>query len=250
MDDLSKQLNDCNTGCVIGDKCINHLMYADDLVVFSPSSAGFQQLLAVCSDYGAGNDIQYNSKKSVVLICRTKEDKSLKFPDFKLAGNNLEVSDKVKYLGHFITDDMKDDDDIYRQCCKIYAQANILARKFSMCSDAVKISLFKAYCTPLYTAHLWVNYKKGSMKRIQVAYNDAMRILLKRPRWCSANDIFVSTRVNTLQAVVRNLMYKCICRINASVNGIIMGLSNIRLSTVRYQSEIWRHWHICLFLAK
>jgi len=38
--------------------------------------------------------------------------------------------------------------------------------------------LFKAYCTTIYTAHLWSSYKKSSMQKLQVAYNDAMRILL------------------------------------------------------------------------
>ncbi len=37
---------------MIGNILVNHIMYADDLVVFSPSSADLQQLLTMCSDYG------------------------------------------------------------------------------------------------------------------------------------------------------------------------------------------------------
>ncbi len=103
---------------MIGNKQVNHLMYADDLVVLSPSSAGLQQLLSVCSVYGVENDIKYNANKSAVLICRTKEDQTPKFPAFKLAGNDQVVSNKIKHLGHF-TDKLTDDDNIYGQCCKI-----------------------------------------------------------------------------------------------------------------------------------
>ncbi len=39
---------------------MNHIMYADGLVVFSPSSAGLQQLLNLCSDFGLEHDILYN----------------------------------------------------------------------------------------------------------------------------------------------------------------------------------------------
>ena len=53
MDDLSVKLNNCNTGCRVG----NHLMYADDLALLSPSSAGFQQLLNVCTEYGIKYDV-------------------------------------------------------------------------------------------------------------------------------------------------------------------------------------------------
>ena len=197
MDGLSRQLNGCNTGCMIGGVLVNHLMYADDLVTFSPSSAGLQQLLDVCSEYGVEFDIKYNSSKSAVLICRTKEDKSLKFPVFRLPNNPIDVCKKIKYLGHCITDDMNDDDDMYRQCCKLYAQANTIARKFTFCSTQVKVALFKAYCTPLYTAHLWSSYKKSSMQKLQVAYNDALRILLKVPRGVSASQMFVCAGVST-----------------------------------------------------
>ena len=37
---------------------------------------------------------------------------------------------KVKYLGHIITDDGMDDQDILRQCRQLYAQGNTLARIF------------------------------------------------------------------------------------------------------------------------
>lgn len=115
MNDLSRRLNGCNTGCMTGGTLVNHLMYADNLVTFSPSSAGLQEILNICSDYGVEFDLKYNSSKSVVLICRTKQDKWLKFPVLKLANYYLEVCKKIKYIGHCITDDMNEDD-IYRQC--------------------------------------------------------------------------------------------------------------------------------------
>ena len=40
MDELSCRLNKCNIGCMCGDLRVNHLMYADDLVVFCPYSGG------------------------------------------------------------------------------------------------------------------------------------------------------------------------------------------------------------------
>ncbi len=42
MDELSECLNVCKIDCMIGNTLVNHIMYADDLVVFSPSSAGLQ----------------------------------------------------------------------------------------------------------------------------------------------------------------------------------------------------------------
>lgn len=84
-------------------------------------------------------------------------------------------------------------------------QAKIFLCKLSFCSDEVKVSLFRAYCTPLNTAHLRSNYRTASLLRLQVAYNNAVRIVLRRPRWHNASEMFVSAGVNTFQAVLRNL---------------------------------------------
>ena len=247
MDDLSKKLSECKTGCMVGEKLINHLIYADDLVIMSPYSAGLQQLLNICTSYGAQFDIKFNPKKSVIMIARTKEDKNQKFPSFTLSNGTLDVVNKVRYLGHIISDDLCDDDDLKRQYCKLYGQANMLARKFHMCTDDVKVSLFRAYCTPLYTAHLWCNYSAAKMKKLHVAYNDAFRILLKVPRWTSASHMFVTNNVPTLHALLRNLMYKFTCRLLESKNKIISAITDFKQSVTRYTSGLWKHWRRCLY---
>lgn len=50
MDNLSQRLKTCKTGCSICSILVNHLMYAEDLVVFSPSSVGLLKLLNVRSE--------------------------------------------------------------------------------------------------------------------------------------------------------------------------------------------------------
>jgi len=40
------------------------------------------------------------------MICRSKEDKFMKFTDFFLSNVVLEVIRKFKYLGHTFTDDV------------------------------------------------------------------------------------------------------------------------------------------------
>lgn len=149
MDDLSRQLGACKTGCMVGDMVINHFLYADDLTILSPSSNGFQQLLNICSDYGVEFDIKYNAKKSGVMICRTKDDLKIKFPPFCLSGMELGRANTTKYLGHILTDTPEDDADTGRQRRELYVQANMLVRRFHHCTTDVKVNLFRTYCSPL-----------------------------------------------------------------------------------------------------
>ena len=64
----------------------------------------------------------------------------------------------VNILG-IITEDLCDNDDISKQYKRIYAQGNALIRKFDMCTESVKCTLFKSYCTSLYTCQLWFCYR-------------------------------------------------------------------------------------------
>ena len=96
MDDLSLQLKRCGTGCIVASSIINHLMYADDLVIFCPCSAGLRQLLRVCSQYGLDFDIQYIANKSNIMIVRSKEDRKLVFPDFFQHCIALKVCNEAK----------------------------------------------------------------------------------------------------------------------------------------------------------
>ena len=82
VDELSNQLNRLKTGCLVGNTIVNHLMYADDLVLLCPDSAGLQQMLKVCFQYGLDYDIKYNSKKSHIMIVRSAGDKKSIFQPF------------------------------------------------------------------------------------------------------------------------------------------------------------------------
>ena len=66
-----KNLKKCNFGCNLNGHLINHIMYADDLVFISPSSAGLSQLLHECETFGTRYNLKCNAKKSDVMIYRS-----------------------------------------------------------------------------------------------------------------------------------------------------------------------------------
>jgi len=151
MDDLSKELKKCKTGCMVGESLINHLIYADDLVVLSPYSAGLQQLLSV------HYDIEFNSKMSVI-INQGGSEATFSFIVFGRPG--AKCGSEIQVFG------LSDANCMHKPTCKCH-----------MCTEDVKTALFGAYCTPLSTVHLWCSYSEGKMKKMQVAFNDAFRIL-------------------------------------------------------------------------
>ena len=68
----SIQLGSARVGCTVGNMVVNHLMFADDICVFSPSISGLQCLLDICGDYAAEHEITCCNKTTGVPFCPKK----------------------------------------------------------------------------------------------------------------------------------------------------------------------------------
>ena len=169
----------------------------------------------MCGKYGLEHDIRFNPKKSTVIIFRNSFVKDFSYPSFVMNGQNIKEVPFVKYLGHVISADMKDDLDIMRQCRQLYAQGNALARRFLMCSDNVKVTIFRSYCSSN-TSQLWLKYKVNSIRKLYVAYSSAFRMLFMLPRDCSASGMFAVHNVMSCPALVRKLVFGFYKRVKAS----------------------------------
>ena len=123
--DLSVKLNSCHVGCYYSGGCINHLTYADDLVIMSPSVAGLYKLIHICESFGLSHDVLFNNKKSTIMSFRAGNLKDSQLPLYTLNGEVLCDSACVNYLGHFICSDLSDDTDILRQRRCLTIQGNI-----------------------------------------------------------------------------------------------------------------------------
>ena len=146
MDELSTRLNSTATGCFLGIKLLNHLMYADDLTLISPSIIGMRKLLQACELFAAEHDIIFNPLKSKCLAF-SKHRLPFKPGSLSLCDRQLVFVDAIKYLGVTLVNTLSDDVEISCQMRKLYASANALLKNFYRCSLRVKLSLFQAFCT-------------------------------------------------------------------------------------------------------
>ena len=151
----------------------------------------------------------------------------------------LENCSTFTYLGHVITCDRKDNEDISRQCRSIYARGNMLIRNFSKCSINVKVLLFKTYCTSLYTAQLWANYTQASMRKISVAYHNILKMMLNLPRWHSNSMLFVNIGIPTFQELYRRCIFGFKSRIECSNNSLVTCINAHNCTEPSSLSKFW-----------
>lgn len=235
MNGLIGELNSTGVGCHIDGVCVNNISYADDMVLLSPSMAALKKLVRICEVYAEAHGLKYNSRKSEIMIFKAS-NKSYATVPVTLSGSELKQVSNFKYLGHWVSEDLKDDKDLERERRALAVRSNMLARRFRRCSDSVKVTLFKAYCQSLYTCSLWVNYTRMTYNALRVQYNNTFRTLLRLPRFCSASGMFADAHTDGFNAIIRKRSASLLHRVRTSTNSVLNVLTD------RWDSQLLRHW--------
>ena len=222
---------------------VNHLSYADDMVLLAPSVRSLQVLLNICSVYANVNEILYNTEKSYCMICWPKRFLFKFLPIFLLQNDVLQFVSVYKYLGVLINENMADDDEILQRMRNIYSTSNILVRKFGKCSIDCKVLMFKTFLSQVYGVSLWSSFKVSSFNKVKVAHNDIFRTLLSVPHYESASTLFALYNVNNIDNVMRASYYSLMNRVSKSDNTIVQALVT---SDARLYSRVWHRWGVAL----
>ena len=81
-----------------------------------------------------------------------------------------------------------------------------------------------------------------------VQYNNILRRLLRRPRYCNASGLFADSPecgIPNCKAVIRSLIYKFITRLNEFTNDVILAILS---SDIRWTSRIRGYWVKTLYV--
>ena len=179
-----------------------------------------------------------------IMVFKAHTFRKCYVPDFYLGPHKLKECILYKYLGHFITDSRSDNIEIARQCRSIFAKRNTLIRTFHKCSDKLKVTLFRAYCTNLYTAELWCIYTQAALRKLAVTYHSIFKKMLNFPRNTSNSLLFVSYGIPTLQELIRKRIFSFKNCLIFSDNVLI---SDITSSDGFASSTISSRWDSLLF---
>lgn len=237
MNKLIVELSGAGVGCSVDGTFVNNLSYADDMVLLCPSIAALNKLISICERYAVAHGLRYNTVKSELLVFKAK-NKSYKVPPVRLNGTPLKQVQTFKYLGHWVTESLKDDMDLERERRALCVRANMLARRFARCTKQVKITLFKAYCNSLYTCSLWTHYTQGAYRALRTQYNDAFRMLMGLRRCCSASGMLAEAGVDSFASIVRKRIASLICRVRGSSNSLLRSVA----ARLDVDSAIMQHW--------
>ena len=168
-------------------------------------------------------------------------------PCLQLSGSVLKSVSSHKYLGVFITTDLKDDSSIRHQSRSTYSRGNIIITNFSQCSVDVKCQLFRSFCTSFYCASLWSSYCIETLRRLQFAYNRIFRILMGLHYRTRMSENLISKGLSPFKVIVRRLI--------GSFRNRILHRDNILLKTIVdssyfMYSKLSRKWNTAILNLK
>ena len=239
LDEMSLELNTARIGCHIGGHAMNHLAYADDLVLLAPSAVGLNRLLQLSKIYADENYIKFSASKTVCMLILPSKLKIDNRPKIYIGSDVVEYVSEFRYLGHIVSNDLCDDKDIARETRSLYCRGNAIVRKFNFCTVEVKTFLFKSYCYSLYTCSVWSSFNKKSLYKLKVAYNNIMRMLSGVPRWESIRGNFVRAGIFSFDELLRMKSFSLMERIRVCPNELVRKVvDNDRYSRSRQKI----HW--------
>ena len=128
-------------GCNVVGHLINILAYADDIVLLAPSWKALQMLLNIL------HKLVCNVDKTVCMMFAPKQRDMVtatNFPAFQLGTYYIKFVQQFKYLGHIISCNQSDDEDIQREIRNIFIRTNTLTISWHV--DSVGTQLLSRFC--------------------------------------------------------------------------------------------------------
>ena len=263
-------------GCHIGSHFVGALAYADDLVLLAPSANAMRRMLQVCDDYAAQYNVLFNATKSKCLCCHSvgTPKYGLKFVNcqpFYIGSKAIEFVERWPHLGHIISNDCDDADDILSKKLTFIGQANKVLYNFRHVDCITKTKLVNAYCTSFYGPELW-DLSHRDIESVCTAWRKGLRRIWQLPR--ATHSVLLPRLSNTVPIFdmfykrMLNFVHRCLTSDSSLVSSImrqailhgqansIIG-RNVINCCLRYHVTIdaimtssFRHYHIDKFLTQ
>ena len=121
--------------------------------------------------------MQFNPKKSVCAIF--SKDKRLAKPPITLSGNRLKWTDHIKHLGNYVSNNLKESEEINKKKCNLIGKTNLIIGNLCGVSAMSLVNVFRSQCS-MYGAQAWC-LSDSSVRTFHSTFNRCIRRILELP---------------------------------------------------------------------
>ena len=231
IDDLIMQLRKQRNGCWINGDYVGIIVYADDIVLLSPSIDGLQDMINTCSSYTNSDNLSFSTDtnpkkcktKCMAFLRRKKDLKSLKLGDKVLPWVST-----VKHLGSTITNDTEGrmNQDLLEKRAEYISKNNELTQEFHYAHPITKIIINQTFNTHFYGAPLWDMFSRN-FEKLEKTWNVSHRIMLSLSRNTHRYFIEPLSGKSHIIKSLRKRFLKFVKSISESRKGVLRNILNV-----------------------
>ena len=206
--------------------CISCLFFADDIALLSLSCHGLQKLLDICARYCKRHCLDFNVKKSKVMIIG-KNNERLTFCPLLLNGESLDFTNIYKYLGVEICAGKSLTFSAVNMLRSFRRAANAILYSPVKPSKEVLLRLLYTNCVPIITyASAAREFSAADMTQCNVAINNCIRKIFTFAVWQSIRDLRISHGYKSVYELFEESKGKFMQNASKSSNAIVKLLSS------------------------
>ena len=202
LDDLLLELERAGVGCHWRHHFVGAVCYADDIALIAPSLSALRIMLDTCIQYASSHSLIFNPSKTQLIKFSRSNDLSLgSSSNFTFLGQDLCFSQSVIHLGHILSNDLSDEDDIVSVKKDLCRKANCMLHIFSSCNPLIKTKLFQSFCLSLYGAALW-KLSSPELHHLQVICNNILRKIWVLPQRCHTDILHLVAGIQSVCNII------------------------------------------------
>ena len=164
-------INNSGKGCQIGGRPTAIFIYADDIILLSPTRGGMQQLLNISYEFVNEIGLMFNMGKCKIILYGTFYN----MIPLHINGENLNVVENEEHLGHLLGSSnilLDLSNSISDMKCK----ANCIVREFNHLCTESKRTMFTANCMSLYGCQL-IDLNSSQLVTLNVEWRKSIRYI-------------------------------------------------------------------------
>ena len=184
VDKLIKMLRLSGLGCTIGKYYFGVIVYADDIILLSPSRMGLQAMMNICQKFAATHNLKFStnrdpdkSKTKCIHFSRKRQN----LASITLNGDKLPWVESAKHVGNILERDNSFTKDVRSKRAVFIGNVHRILQEFYFANPLVKMNLISKYATSFYGSSLWSLFD-GMCDKLFTAWNNAVRDTFDIPR--------------------------------------------------------------------
>ena len=140
IDDLLIELEKKGVGCYWNQHFAGAVCYANNIALLAPSPTAMRLMLSTCTSFAeAAHSLVFNASKTQLIRFSRSYCSSNNSPSsFLFNGLTLQLTRSVKHLGHILTSDLSDTEDIERVRKDFLRKANCTSIKINYVNCRMK----------------------------------------------------------------------------------------------------------------